>query len=98
MATQDKWCFCTKCDELFYNGYLLAGVCPAGQQHSPFGEYPSWDFALQIISTSPPPQEAGQPDPGSDHGIHACVARADTRTGKAGKARSRVQPGLRAEG
>jgi hypothetical protein len=62
MATQDNWCFCTKCYELFYNGFLLAGVCPVGQQHSPLqsdsptGAYSSWNLAPQVASSNPPSQ------------------------------------------
>jgi hypothetical protein len=60
-GTQSNWRFCTKCYALFFYGVdHLAGMCPRGGQHSPmFRDSPthaatSWNFALQVVSTSPP--------------------------------------------
>jgi hypothetical protein len=66
MAIQDNWLFCTKCYSVFWYGDpVLSGLCPATAEHSPFEDLSpthagtSWNFALEIASTNPPPQSSG---------------------------------------
>jgi hypothetical protein len=57
--------FCTRCYTLFWYGYAANGVCSAGGAHSPLqaasptGAGTSWDFALDIASTSGPAPSPG---------------------------------------
>jgi hypothetical protein len=37
MPTQSDWRYCTKCAQMFYNGYPSKGVCSAGGAHSAQG-------------------------------------------------------------
>ena len=80
MATQDNWRFCTKCYSLFWYGDPAKGVCPAKGTHSPFqAESPtnagtSWDFALQVASTSAP-----APSPGGGGGASAAGTQGNWR-------------------
>ena len=60
-GTQGNWRFCTKCYSLFWYGNPTAGICPDGGAHSPLESASpthagtSWDFQLQVASTSPAP-------------------------------------------
>ena len=37
MATQADWCFCHKCNSMFFNGFPQKGRCAAGGAHEPQG-------------------------------------------------------------
>lgn len=55
-GTQDNWCWCRKCEGMFFKGNATAGVCPRG------GEHDSTDSGIYRFTFGKKPTPKGQSD------------------------------------